>query len=96
MRIAIENNDNKNIKKMSGSITIMRIWERLRIIVMKIMANILLVLKGFIFAKQNIIFNFLPRDEMSPGHEASLKVKYGWKKHGDTITIQCQGWRGGR
>lgn len=37
---------------------------------------------------------------MSPGHArvpnaASLKVKYGWKKHGDTITIQCQGWQGG-
>lgn len=41
------------------------------------------------------------RGELLPGHArvlntASLKVKCSWKKHGDTITIQCQGWQGGR
>jgi len=39
MRITIENNDNKDIKKMSGSMTIMRIWEGMCIIAMEIMSQ---------------------------------------------------------
>lgn len=81
MRIAIENNDNKDIKKMSGSMTIMRIWEGMCIIAMKIMPmpNILFVLKIwalFLFKYLNFFFSFNFAVECHLQNTTSRKVKY--------------------